>query len=389
MVQEILKWQEYDARLSRSFSPATAISRKGFFRGRHASLRRVMDSVNQAGQHIIIFGERGVGKTSLANVITDVLQPFTSDEITSHKVNGFRECSFSDIWSRFFSYLEIPMPDGYEFTPNDVIDSLPRNRKIILIVDEFNSIENPDVDTLFADTIKALSDFEIDTTLVIVGVADDVDDLISEHESIDRCLVQVHLARMDSNELMEIVEKGITTAEMTISRDAVTQISTLSLGLPHYAHALGLASGRSAIDNKRTNVEVGDVSGAMSTLIRDTHQTILKSFDAVVASPRRENLYLQVLLACALATTDHLGCFRAVDVREPLSMIMKRRYDIPAYSKHLHDLCNPARGEVLQKFGGIHNYRFRFTNPMMQPFVIMQGLERGLVGLSSIKPRNV
>src|SRR4030042_4532661 len=109
MVEEIFKWQEYDVKLSQNFSPATAISRKDFFCGRQSALRRVIDAVNQAGQHVIIFGERGVGKTSLANVIVDFLQPFTSETITSHKVNGFRESSFSDIWKTFFSYLKIPI----------------------------------------------------------------------------------------------------------------------------------------------------------------------------------------------------------------------------------------------------------------------------------------
>ena len=389
MVEEILKWQEYDMRLSQAFSPATAINRKDFFRGRHAALRRVIDAVNQAGQHIIVFGERGVGKTSLANVIADFLRPFTSEQITSHKVNGYREASFSTIWSSFFKYLEIRIGDDFkDLTPLDVVDRLPKDRKIILIIDEFNSIENTNIDVLLADTIKALSDFEVDTTLIVVGVADDVDDLIHEHESIDRCLVQVHLPRMDFDELVEIVENGISIAEMTITSAATAQICLLSLGLPHYAHALGLASGRVAIDKHKSNVEIGDVSGAMSTLIRDTHQTILRSFDAAVASPRRENLYFQVLLACALSPTDHLGRFRAADVREPLSMIMKRRYKIPAFSKHLHDLCNPARGEALQKFGEIHNYRFRFTNPTMQPYMIMQGLEQGLIGIPDIRSRN-
>lgn len=390
MVEEILKWQEYDMKLSQAFSPATAISRKDFFRGRSAALRRVIDAVNQAGQHVIVFGERGVGKTSLANVIADFLRPFTSEQISSYKVNGYREASFSAMWRSFFNYLEVPVEDDFiDLTPLDVIDKLPKDRKIILIIDEFNSIENPDIDTLLADTIKALSDSEIDTTLIVVGVADDVDDLIHEHESIDRCLVQVHLPRMDFNELVEIVEKGISTAGMTIASVATARICLISLGLPHYAHALGLASGRVAIDNHRSNVEIGDVNGAMSTLIRDTHQTILKSFDAAIASPRRENLYLQVLLACALSPTDHLGRFRAADIREPFSTIMKQRYEIPAYSKHLHDLCNLARGEALQKFGEIHNYRFRFTNPMMQPYIIMRGLERGLIGIPDIGQRNV
>ncbi len=97
MVQEIFKWQEHDVKLSMAFSPATAISRKDFFRGRGAALRRVIDAVNQTGQHVIIFGERGVGKTSLANVIADFLRPLASQEIISLKVNGFRESSFSDI----------------------------------------------------------------------------------------------------------------------------------------------------------------------------------------------------------------------------------------------------------------------------------------------------
>jgi Cdc6-like AAA superfamily ATPase len=391
MIEEIFKWQDFDMKLSQVFSPAAAISRKDFFRGRQAALRRVIDAVNQTGQHVIIFGERGVGKTSLANVIADFLQPFSSELITSHKVNGFRESSFPIIWNSFFSKLDLGSPTerGYEITPNYIIDNLPRDRKIILIVDEFNSIENPDVDALFADTIKALSDFEVDTTLVIVGVADDVDDLISEHESIDRCLVQVQLPRMEYKELLEIVEKGIKTAGMEISPEATTQICTISLGLPHYAHALGLASGRSAIDSQRSKVEIEDVNKAMSSLIQDSHQTILRSFDASVASPRRENLYFQVLLACALASTDHLGRFRAADIRDPFSMIMKRKYDIPAFSRHLYELCKPERGEVLQQFGETHNRRYRFTNPIMQPYVIMKGLERNLIGLTDVRPRNI
>ena len=53
MVNEVLRWQELDYKLSRSFSPATAISRKDLFRGRHATLRRVIDAVNQPGQHVV------------------------------------------------------------------------------------------------------------------------------------------------------------------------------------------------------------------------------------------------------------------------------------------------------------------------------------------------
>jgi Cdc6-like AAA superfamily ATPase len=390
MIEDILRWQELENKLSQSFSPGTAIQQLNVFYGRHAILRRVIDAVNQPGQHVAIYGERGVGKTSLANVLADSLRPLTSEEIISHKVNCGRESSFRTIWNTFFKNLGIPEKYEYQgLTPNDVFNELPKDRKIILIIDEFDRIGNPDVDTNFADTIKTLSDFRIDTTIVIVGVADDIDDLISEHESIDRCLKQVHLPRMDFNELREIIEKGIKNSGMTISEDAIVQICTISLGLPHYVHALGLAAGHSAIDSHRTNIEQDDVQRAIEDCLKDTQQTILKSFDNAVASPHHDNLYFQVLLACALAPTDYLGCFRAADIKGIFSKIMKRSYEIPAFSPHLHDLCLPKRGEVLQKLGEARNFRFRFTNPMMQPYVIMRGLEKSLVSLSEIKPLNI
>ena len=83
MIDELFRWQELDVKLSQVFSPATAISRRDLFHGRHAIVRRLIDTANQAGQHAIIYGERGVGKTSMANVLSGFLAPFTSEQIVS------------------------------------------------------------------------------------------------------------------------------------------------------------------------------------------------------------------------------------------------------------------------------------------------------------------
>ena len=69
-------------------------------------VRRVIDAVNQTGQHVLIYGERGVGKTSLANVIDAFLAPFTSEVIQTCKFNCFRDSTFADIWNAFFNSLE-------------------------------------------------------------------------------------------------------------------------------------------------------------------------------------------------------------------------------------------------------------------------------------------
>ncbi len=387
MVDEILQWDELDVRLSQTFSPAAAIIRKDFFHGRQAIIRRLIDAANQNGQHAIIYGERGVGKTSLANVLSSFLEPFSSETIAAAKVNCYRETTYAQIWNSLFRQVDLPTKDGYSsLALDDVFDTLRQDddRKLILIVDEFDRIEDPDIDVLFADTIKTLSDFHIDTTLILVGVADDVDDLITEHESVNRCLAQIHLQRMPTEELADIIESGIKIVGMRISEEAVARICRVSLGLPHYVHALGLTSGRAAIDDRRRAIESRDVAQAIETLTRESQQTILRQFDMATASPRRQNSYFQVLLACALASTDQLGYFRAADARAPYSRIMGRDQSIPSYSRHLHGLCEDRRGAVLQKLGQSHSFRFRFADPMMQPYVLMRGLQRGLVDLSDV-----
>ena len=390
MVDEILKWQDLDVRLSRTFSPATAINHRELFHGRQAMLRRLIDTANQAGQHAIIYGERGVGKTSLANVLSDFLRPLDDDmdvAVASAKVNCYRDTSYDEIWASLFDQADLTVLGRHgRLTPDDVFRTLRQDdsRKFILIVDEFDRIEDPDIDSTFADTVKTLSDFNVDATLVLVGVADDVDDLIDEHESIDRCLVQLHLPRMTFDELTRIIESGINSVGMEIDGDATANICTVSLGLPNYVHALGLASARAAIDDKRMRVETGDVETAIETVMSESQQTLLSQFDLATASPRRENLYFQVLLACALTQTDERGYFRAADLRGPYSHLMGRDMQISSYGRHLHGLSEERRGSVLQRLGQPHQYRFRFSNPLMQPYVLMRGIERGATTLPDI-----
>ena len=207
------------------------------------------------------------------------------------RFNCHGQITYREIWESLFREVGLPIKDEYaRFGVSDVVDTLRQSddKMVIFIIDEFDRIGDPDIDILFADTVKALSDFDIDTTLIMVGVADDVDDLITEHASIERCLVQVRVPRMPSEELAQIVRHGISAVGMDITEDAVDRICTLSLGLPHYGHALGLASGRAAVYEHSEAVEGRHVYAAVDTLIEESAQSILQQFDLATGSPRRE-----------------------------------------------------------------------------------------------------
>lgn len=388
------------------FRPSAPIDEQALFAGRTDQLRRVADAINQPGRHVIIFGERGVGKTSLVSVLSRVFSLGDDDDrfILMPRVNCETGESYASLWRKVFSSIDVhtearqvgfhaedsgrgeivAMSDKYpdEISSNDVqhaLSVLIAGRAIpAIIMDEFDRIESPTTRRLVADTVKMLSDQGIGATLILVGVADSVNDLIQQHESVERNLVQIQMPRMSRGELREIMSKGFERLDMRIDDDACSLISLLSQGLPSYTHLLGQHSARAAIDAGLKTVTMDHVSSAIKTALADAEQTIRSEYDKATASPR-ENLFPQVLLACALARRGELGYFTAADVREPLRQITNRDLDIPSFARHLKEFCEEIRGPILQRSGAKHRIRYRFIKPLMQPYVILKGLASGLV----------
>ncbi len=271
-------------------------------------------------------------------------------------------------------------------TPNDVrrvLHLLGSAQTTAVIVDEFDRLSDIRARTLFADTIKTLSDHLVPATVILVGVADNVDELIAEHHSVERALVQIHMPRMSREELSEIVSRGLRVVDMEITEDALSRITRLSLGLPHYTHLLAQWAARAAVEGHRREVQLPDVDAAIRSALERAQESIINAYHRATFSTR-ENLYQQVLLACALATKDDLGYFTAPAVRTPLSAIMKKSYDIPAFARHLNALADHERGPILQRAGLARRFRYRFVNPLLQPYVMMRGMASGMLDAETL-----
>lgn len=389
------RWAELAFEAGRVFNPNTPIDERDLFAGRVEQTRRVIDAVNQRGQHAIIFGERGVGKTSMANVLSQFLTN-PSGTLLAPRVNCDSSDTFDRVWRKAFDQIELaqrtpvsgfladPKTESYSInelangalTPDSVrriLTVMSSNALPIIIIDEFDRLQ-PKPRRALADTIKGLSDHAVRATVVVVGVGDSVDQLIEEHQSVARALVQIQMPRMSGDEIREIIRKGLTRLGMSIEEDAMEKIALLAQGLPHYAHLIGLHSSRGALDSQAMSISAAAVENAIDKAIRDAQQSIRTAYHAAIRSSRRDNLFGAVLLACALAKTDELGFFAAGDVRQPMRAITGRDYDIPSYAQHLNEFSDSKRGDILCKAGSQRRYRFRFTDPLMQPFVIMQGL---------------
>jgi Cdc6-like AAA superfamily ATPase len=388
-------------RAGRVFSPAAPIDKRDLFAGRIQQLLKVMDVTNTRGQHAVIFGERGVGKTSLANIVMEMITTGKDPVIPVNKVNCSSDDTFQTIWRKMLRDIAVDEDRGAATVgfraealteqqtangllpekpgPSDARRAVSPLGKCVLIFDEFDRLKKEKATSLFADTIKEFSDEGTPATIILVGVASSIDGLIREHRSVERALCQVLMPRMANDELAEIIQKALEKLEMSIDDDAEEMIVALSQGLPHYTHLLGKAACRAALQEDSLRIASAHVHSGIVRALEDTQQSVQTSYREATSSPRQDTLFKEVLLACALAPVDDLGFFASADVRSPLTAIMGKQYDIPGFSQHLDKFSSDLRGNVLEKAGTQRRFRFRFQNPLLQPYVIMRGIADGLL----------
>jgi Cdc6-like AAA superfamily ATPase len=381
--------------LLESFSPSAPIDRRDVFAGRRDQLAALYTVMRQRGQHAVIYGERGVGKTSLASIAAD--QP-NGRFFTAHVICDSSD-DYNSIWRKIFEEISVvangqagtAMPyvrDEGDITPNEVrlaLRALTQGAPVLVFIDEFDQISTGETKKLMADTIKILSDQAIRATIVPVGVGDSVTDLIDEHASIARALVQVEMPRLPVKERREIIDKGLAAAGMTIVVPAAERIVSLSQGLPHYVHRLAQQAGLAAVQRDSIEVSMADVDFAIEIVVTDMHESVAKDYHVATYSTRPETLYEDVLLACACAPADDRGFFRAAAVEVPLTVIRGKEVKVPAFARHLEAFRSDERRRVLTREGSPKYYRLRFRDPLLQPYVIMRGLRQQKISDSDLR----
>jgi Cdc6-like AAA superfamily ATPase len=386
-------------RLSRAFTPHRPVESPEFFAGRQSLLDQAGDSVNSEGLHVILFGDRGTGKSSLARVLAHQLQePELPEGRRAILVSCNSQDDYATIWKKVFQEVQVSqhqmgfsheatasivgrleLPETAIEDPNDVrlyVRSLPNPS--VIIFDEFDRVPQNGTQRLMADTIKLFSDTAVQSTIFVVGVADSIGELVAGHESIARSIAPVEVPPMHVDELAQIIQKGLDYAGMGFEDGVDTRIAHLSQGYPHYTHLLGQWAGRRTIDAGRARVGFADLDHAVEDALENAYGGVKQEYAKAVASVRKGTLFEQVLLACALAQKDSLGRFAAVQVREPLHKITDKDYTTDAFQSHLAKFAEAKRGPVLKRTGSKRNYRWQFLNPQLIPYVRLQGLKSRL-----------
>ena len=294
--------------------------------GRRVELTRIFSGIVQERAHIVLYGERGRGKTSLVNVVA------TAARTSGYMVARYAcsaESTFDEIVRGLArdlpsSLLAVPLQENAQFEgceaalpagslqPRDVA-SLPgrlAGSHLLVIVDEFDRVLDAPTRTRFADTIKQISDRGVAVTFVIVGVSDSLDELLGRHPSIQRNIVGVSLPLLTDVEIREIIELGAAECGLGFPAPVSASIVELARGVPYVAQLLGLHAASAAVARGADTVHAADLHDAIIRAVVEVDPRV-GSLYAALTHGQRDAGMAESLLAIAAGEWDNLGRFTA------------------------------------------------------------------------------
>lgn len=398
-----------------NLSPARAISDPRHLRGRQKILTTIDRAFNSPGKHVFIYGDRGVGKTSLAQSAAVLHQSSDAQPIViaCDQYSGFYKMvaamiqnalPVSDIVERPTQQkrgaLSIPGLTGETLkglqrgvippieSLNDAVIVLKYVAKVhskepVIIVDEFDQIRCADDKKKFADLIKQVSDQDIGVRFIFCGIGASLDELIGVHLSTDRYLSPVQLDRLSHDALWLILTDVAEKLNIEVGREEQIRVSTISDGFPYYVHLMGEHMFWSAFDDEKDvkKIELSHFDVGVRGAIQEAVGSLKQAYNMAVQ--KRVDDYEEVLWSVADSTILER---KSPDIyRESYIPIMAHRMlpngerkepiSLQAFYQRMNSLKRAGHGEILtaNKQGW-----YRFSENVMRGYVRLKAEESGI-----------
>lgn len=380
------------------FTPHQPIQTVDLFFGRQREVQALIEHLNTPGQHALLFGDRGVGKSSLANVASNLL--------LQHVIKGDlykKRCDSTDNFTTLFSEplaavdvdLNLIESENIKseggraglgvFGINAGINTATENRSRergsceqanspgwladklkglngLCLIDEVDSIRNSIDREKLAEVIKHLSDYGSSFKILLVGIAETGSELTAGHPSVDRCLRETRLGRMDDGELRFIIDQGEDKLGLSFSSQAKSRIIKVSSGYPHFTHLLGLKSAEDAIGDDRENISVSEVEEATRRAVDDAEGRLKRVYDEACRSYNTDE-YRKVLCAAAVVGQDE---FKASALRDSYARMWDESIGQGTLNNYFNRLVSDGYETILRRIAkGV----YRFNDPRMPSFI--------------------
>ena len=356
--------------------------------------------ISSPGQHILLYGDRGVGKTSLANTTCKLILQKLQQGLLFEK-----RCDSDDTFSSIFeaplealgidlSFKEVTKthnqgggaaisvglakadlssiratkttttttfkPDSPSWVANQL-----KSLSGIMLIDEADAIQANSDKKKIAELIKLLSDQNSRFKLVVVGIASTGEELTAAHPSVERCLKEVSLQRMCDDDLKKIILNGMNLLGLRPDDSVVDKIVDISAGYPHFTHLVSLKCGESAIINSNKHITKEVLKKALDEAVKDSEGALQRMLENTLRVLNTPQEYKFLLLTASYCNTPE---FRSSELREKLNDKFGVDIDSKTLSRRLTKLTKGSETTILYKSA---RGCFQFSDPRMPSFLKM------------------
>lgn len=399
-----------------AFRPATEMEDPRLFAGRKKEIRALVQALHSQGACPVIYGERGLGKSSLALQgewiaagDTQLLEQYGmlgwAFTETEHLLPVYLNCADDthntiDVLQRAINALStaatlgsppsvrmtertetlkvsllkvfeaeevnkfVQEPGAHSIanvTQGEILIELANKiasdtgHPVLIIIDELDRVDDTSGLGAFIKTASSPS-----LRFLLVGIAQNLSELLADHLSIERSCVPIPVPRMTSSELRSITERAEAYLRavpdpryrIVFSGEAKEALAEISDGFPWFVHVLGQDALTATLDRSGRSVSVPDIQQAVRDLANNRFAQQFSDLyrQAVRESPQRE----AVLRAFALAPAANIA---SADVFR----VLRGKLDIANPNYFKAQLCRPEYGSVLAPapFAGKGIVRFR------------------------------
>lgn len=377
-------------RLRSAFTPSQPIVEGKMFAGRQDLLANMISSIEDRRLHLVLYGERGIGKTSLLHVLAEAAH-------SARYIVVYSSCGSASNFQDTFhtAAVEIPLLFHSNFGPtteeaeagSSMADLLPENfsprqfadlcakltgTRVLIFLDEFDRAESAAFRRDVAELIKFLSDRSVRMQLVIGGVAADLAELVDHIPSIRRNILAVRVPQMTEEEVREMISTGERASGLTFDPAASDLVVRISRGWPYIAVLVCHHAGLVALDAERDVVLEEDVSAALDASAAELRARMSKAMTQQVDRLLGEDSgrALMVIAGAALSTGGEFGAadIEAVSPKSAEAAAAKR-------------IAEQLAGEriLMERRGDPSLGRYGFIDEGLPPYLWFLGTQQSLL----------
>ena len=372
------------------YIPNKPIDSVELFCGRQNEVSRIIEGINTGGMHVLLYGDRGVGKTSLSKItctmlmlnstitnyhvkicdssdtFVSIIQSLFQDLNIKCSIKSSSSCNFSFLWklvsfgknenTEYISYDNIASPSW--------VATRIAEFEGVFLIDEIDVLPNPGDKKKIAELIKQLSDKNSKLKIFVVGISKTAGELFGGHPSVQRCLKEIRLNRMSDDELKEIIEKGERRLSIAFSQGVKRVIIKSSAGYPYFTQLLALKAAEEAVCAESKSVTMNEFRLAVRRAVDDLEGSLKEQYQKAIIGQRIDR-NKNILFAAALCGED---IFLAKDLKTNYNTITKQDISQQELNNFLSssNIISEGYTTILRRVGkGV----YVFNDPRMPSFI--------------------